>query len=289
MRRCCLIFAALATFADLRAADQLDDLVFVKGGTFRNPKSSYYVSAGPSPKSRSISSVADFYIAKHEVTQKEWIEVMGSNPSRFTGDNLPVEQVSWYDCIEYCNRRSARAGLKPCYRIDRTTKDPANRNAIDELKWTVTFDPAANGYRLPTDMEWEYAATGGALSRGFTYSGSDDVEAVAWYWINSGDRKLTGLWLWPAVKNNHDASHPVGQKAPNELGLFDFSGNVREWCWDWYAEPGKPQDGCTSDTGRVWRGGGWLGVEECCECSYRGSFEASGCGADQGLRVCRSK
>jgi len=261
-----------------------DNFRLVKGGTFKNTKSTNYLG-----KSITIST---FYIGKYEVTQKEWTEVMGSNPSQFKGDDLPVEMVSWYDCVEYCNRRSAKEGLKPYYNIDKNSKDPGNQTVIDDIKWTVTVNVGANGYRLPTEAEWEYAAGGGQLSKSYTYSGGNDIEKVAWYWVNSGDTNLTGFWFWPVIEKNHDKTHRIGAKDPNELGLYDMSGNVREWCWDWYGDldrNGVGPKGSSSETGRVWRGGGWIGGDFCCESSFRGNFEASGKGPDQGLRVCRSK
>src|SRR5262245_13337469 len=153
-----------------------DNLVLIKGGTFVNKKSTNYLG----------KTIPSFYIGKYEVTQKEWTEVMGNNPSQFKGDNLPVETVSWYDCVEYCNQRSIKEGLKPFYNIDRTNKDPNNQTVVDEIKWIVTTNAAANGYRLPTEAEWEYAAGGGEQSKSYTYSGGDDVDKAAWYWRNSG-------------------------------------------------------------------------------------------------------
>jgi formylglycine-generating enzyme required for sulfatase activity len=254
--------------------EEPDNFVLVEGGTFRNEKSNYY------EKSVTIS---DFYIGKCEVTQKEWTEVMGSNPSKFKGDNLPVETVSWYDCVEYCNKRSIKEGLKPYYNIDKNKKDPNNDNDIDDIKWTVTLNVEANGYRLPTDAEWEYAAGGGQMSDSYTYSGSNDADAVAWYWRNSGDKYLTVFWNLPAIENNNNKTKSIGGKKPNELGLYDMSGNVREWCWEWHESNG------TAPKERVWRGGGWLGDAFCCESFFRGSFEANGKGPDQGFRLCRDK
>lgn len=290
MRKALLFLAAIAAFAALPAQSATDasTLVLVKGGPFKNARSNYYgQTTTANPYVGRLVTVPDFFIGKYEVTQKEWNDVMGSNPSHFKGETLPVESVSWYDCIEYCNRRSEKEGLKPYYTIDRAKKDPGNLTQIDDVKWAVTINAGANGYRLPTETEWEYAATGGQLSKNFRYSGGDDLDQVGWYWANAGDKKLDGPWLWNRVDKNHCRTHPVGEKAPNELGLYDLSGNVREWCWDWYGELGTSPRASSIETGRVWRGGGWMGVEECCEPSYRANYEACGKGSDQGLRVCR--
>ena len=210
---------------------------------------------------------------------------MGSNPSKFKGDNLPVEMVSWYDCVEYCNKRSIKEGLKPYYNIDKNKKDPNNKSETDNIKWTVTINAGANGYRLPTEAEWEYAAGGGQMSKSYTYSGSNDVDKVAWYWKNSGDNILTGFWNYGlSIENNHNKTKPVGGKQPNELGLYDMSGNVREWCWDWYRD-----FEINIGFDRVWRGGGWLGADYCCESSFRESNAANTKYNDTGFRVCRSK
>jgi formylglycine-generating enzyme required for sulfatase activity len=252
-----------------------DNFVLVQGGTFVNTKSNLYGKR---------ASITDFYIGKYEVTQKEWTEVMGSNPSQFEGDNLPVEMVSWYDCIEYCNKRSLQEGLKPYYTIDKHTKDHRNKADIDTVKWTVTIQAGANGYRLPTEAEWEYAAGGGQVSKSYSYSGSNDLNEAGWYWRNSGDSILRGGWLWPTIKNNHCQAKPVGSKKPNELGLHDMTGNVREWCEDWYEDFEM-----ASGLARVQRGCGWMSAEDFCVITYRGSFEANGIGPDQGFRLCRSK
>ena len=253
-----------------------DNFILVTGGALANAKSNYYGAQ---------LNVSDFYIGKYEVTQQEWMEVMGSNPSAFVGAHLPVEMVSWYDAIEYCNKRSIQEGLQPYYNMDKEQIDPNNTSEYDDMKWTVTINEGANGYRLPTEAEWEYAASGGGRSNGYMYSGSDDADEVAWYWRNSGNQHLSGDWNWPAIENNRNKTQPIGSKMGNELGLYDMSGNVREWIWNWYGD--EPD----SDSGswRVVKGGGWMGDVSNNEIAFRGKFEANGFGPDQGFRISRSK
>jgi formylglycine-generating enzyme len=226
--------------------------------------------------------ITDFYIGKYEVTQKEWNNVMGVNSSELVGDNFPVTNVSWYDCITYCNKKSESEGLKPYYNINKILADTNILDTKDTIKWTVTPIETANGYRLPTIYEWEYAASGGKLSKQFKYSGSNDLNEVGWYFANSGRQMLGGIWSYKAVSENDCKPHEVGIKTPNELGLFDMSGNVREWCWDY-----KNID--ITDVGRALKGGGWLGGDYICEPALTRHHSANLPSRDLGFRAVRNK
>jgi formylglycine-generating enzyme len=245
----------------------------VEGGKIKNKRSEYFGKD---------TTVKSFRIGKHEITQKEWVEIMEVNPSEIKGDLLPVETVSWYDCIIYCNKRSEKEGLTPYYKVDKSKKDINNDNTLDLVKWIVIPNKNANGYRLPTDLEFEYAAGGGQKSNNYLYSGSNNIDNVAWYWANSGDKKLTGYWTWLAVQGNHCKPKPIGTKAPNELGLYDMSGNVREWCWDWRSNDVEVK-------GRAWKGGGWAGGEYTCEPIFTRNYTADVKSSDHGFRICRNE
>ena len=229
-------------------------MVSVQGGSFRMGSNDGRSHEKPIHE----VIVSSFWIGKYQVTQKEWKEVMGNNPSNWQDDNLPVENVSWYDAVEYCNRRSIQEGLTPCY----SGKGSG-----------ITCDWNANGYRLPTEAEWEYAARGGHKSKGFVYSGSDDINEVAWHEGNS-DRR----------------THNVGDKNSNELGIHDMSGNVWEWCWDWYAgsyykkSPSINPKGPNSGSYRVLRGGSWSNLD-LCRVSNRSNSKPISNSRNHGFRV----
>ena len=221
--------------------DNIDRMVFVQGGTFQMGST----NGGSDEKPVHTVTIDDFYIGKYEVTQKEWKEIMGNNPSNFKGDNLPVEQVSWYDVVDFCNIKSEAEGLTRCY-------SGSGEN--------ITCNFNANGYRLPTEAEWEYSARGGNKSKGYNkYSGSNNIDNVAWYKDNSSSQ-----------------THPVGQKKPNELGIYDISGNVWEWCWDWFdsnyysKSSTRNPTGTSCGTSRVLRGGGRRNKAGNCRVAKRG-------------------
>jgi len=175
-------------------------------------------------------TISSFQMSRYQVTQREYQEVMGTNPSHFIGENLPVEMISWFDAVEYCNRRSQREGLTPAYTISGSGN---NR--------TVTWNRNANGYRLPTEAEWEYACR---------------AETTTAY--NTGASLTTSQ---ANFGNQNGRTTPVGSYPANNWGLYDMHGNVHEWCWDWYGAytSGAQTNptGAVSGEYRVMRGGSW--------------------------------
>lgn len=221
--------------------------------------------------------VNSFWMSQYEVTQKEWKMLMLDNPSHFENDSKPVENISWYDAVVYCNKKSMIEGLKPCYQIYKDKQDPDNKNRYDKIKWLVECDFSANGYRLPTEAEWEYAARGGKNNSDYLYSGSNNANECAWWKDNSDKQTKT-----------------VGQKKSNILNLFDLSGNVAEWCWDWYdlryyseSDYNNPK-GPSSGKNRVVRGGSWRSREDDLTVSGRLFFDPSKKLYNIGLRLVRN-
>ncbi len=197
------------------------EMVYVEGGTFKMGSTLEETDEYPAHN----VTLSDYYIGKYEVTQELWMAVMDTNQSYFKGDKNPMESVSWADCMAFIRELNSITGKQ---------------------------------FRLPTEAEWEYAARGGNESKGYKYSGSNNIDDVAWYQANSGLE-----------------THPVGTKNRNELELHDMSGNVFEWCSDWYASdyyedtPDNNPQGPSSGSYRLNRGGSWDGMEQSCRVADR--------------------
>ena len=205
-------------------------MVYVKGGSFQ--MGSNDVNADDNEKPLHSVTLSDYYIGETEVTQELWEAVMGSNPSAIKGSKKPVEMVSWYDCRKFIRKLNQLTGMT---------------------------------FRLPTEAEWEYAARGGNKSQGYKYSGSNNIDDVAWYDENACD----------GVGGNSPAygTHSVGFKSPNELGIYDMSGNVWEWCADLYGKYSSSAQsnptGRSSGSSNVLRGGSWNGNAQYCRVAIR--------------------
>ena len=220
------------------------EMVKVEAGSFNMGATPEMINPDTDEKPvHRVTLTNDYYIGKYEVTQALWQAVMGSNPSHFKGDDLPVEQVSWNDCQDFISKLNAMTGKR---------------------------------FRLPSEAEWEYAARGGKKSRGYQYSGSNTLGDVAWYEGNSGSK-----------------THAVGTKQPNELGIYDMTGNVYEWCQDWYGSySSSPQTnpiGVVSGSRRVRRGGCWCYSARDCRTSYRRGNTPDFRYFDLGLRLVLSE
>ena len=237
----------------------INNFVKVNGGIFVRKKD-FQVKKGLTIPEITVK-VNGFYIDDFVVTQADWSNVMGYNPSHFKCVELPVEMVSWHEAVLFCNEKSKKDGMQLCYTIESEH---------------VECDFTANGYRLPTEAECEFAAIGGNESKGYQYAGSDILDEVAWY-----------------AKNAGRTTHPRGQKKPNELGLYDMCGNVFEWCWDWFdkfdcAYMDNPK-GPLKGTMKVSRGNNWVNGESTSAVTRRVHRVVNAITHHQGFRIVRSE
>ena len=229
-----------------------EGFVLIEPGTFTMGSPTHELGRNSNEVQHEVTLTRPFFLAETEVTQAQWLAVMGTSPSYFAGcDECPVEQVTWYDAVDYCNALSALESLDPAYEVNGTN---------------VSWDQSANGYRLPTESEWEYACRAGSATAFYNGGISEtncnldpNLDQIGWYCGNASSK-----------------THDAGQKLPNAWGLYDMSGNVREWCWDWYgAYPGPVTDPVGPDSGarRVLRGGSWSSIARGCRSAYRDNFD----------------
>lgn len=231
---CILLIILMSLFSCNSPGDNTNQgVIFVQGGSFQMGDTFKDGDADIDEVPAHTVEISSFFMSTYEITQKEFESHMNYNPSFFKGSDLPVTNLDWLEVMRFCNKKSEVEGLTPCYKID---------------GWDyTTCNFKANGYRLPTEAEWEYAAKGGEKGQGFKYAGSQDVDSVAWYQLNSDG-----------------TTHPVGIKKANELGLFDMNGNVSEWCWDAYKvdyyqnSPSQNPRGPKFKGKPVRRGGSWI-------------------------------
>jgi len=203
-----------------------------------------------------------FLMGRYPVTQSLYEAVMGENPSEFKGPTRPVETVSWYDAVRFCNALSGKLGLAPAYLVGKGDAPE------------VSCDFTSPGYRLPTEAEWEYACRAGTTTLYYNGDSDADLGDIAWYSANA-----------------NFTTHPVGQKAPNAWGLYDMAGNVWEWTWDWYGGcPGAISDYTGPQIGnyRVLRGGSWHNLALYARAAYRNYDVPGKCSSYRGFRMART-
>lgn len=255
-----------------------DDFILIKGGTFQmgSPETEEWRSVDETQHSVTVS---DFYISAYELTQKEYEEIAGNNPSNFLGENLPVENISWLEAVAYCNARSEKEGLTPAYTID-------GQN--------VFWDRSADGYRLPTETEWEYACRAGTTTP-FYMENSPSAEEANYYGhypyeIEDNYFSQGNLQVQPGEYRQTTVA--VGSFSANPYGLYDMHGNVGEWVWDYYgkypAEEQTDPTGPASGTLRVYRGGGWNDFAKNMRSAYRATLEQNKASFNLGIRLVRN-
>lgn len=215
----------------------------------------------------------DFLMDASEVTQKDYVQLMGVNPSHFKGEQLPVETVTWFDAVLYCNARSKKDSLDTVYTYISVLGTPGN-GCEDLENLAIYLD--RNGYRLPTEAQWEYACRGGTTTEYYWGDDSTDLDPYAWF-----------------TENSDSITHPVGTKLPNPFRLYDMGGNVYEWCHDWFDDnyysnsPVNDPTGPDNGSFRSFRGGSWfLGANDC-RSSFRFRIHPENALFDVGFRVVR--
>jgi formylglycine-generating enzyme required for sulfatase activity len=261
-----LLVLAVSILSQCKASDTF---VRINGGTFTmgSPDGPGYYD----DEVRHQVTVRSFYMGKYPVTQKEYEDVMGVNLSYFKGPGLPVERVSWFDAVDYCNKRSGKEGLMPAYTINGQGN---NR--------TIVWNRNANGYRLPTEAEWEYACRAGTTT---PFSTGDNITVDQANYDGNSPYNNNAKGIYREKTTN------VGSFGANPWGLYDMHGNVSEWCWDWYgsysSEAQTDPAGVVFGANRVIRGGSWGGSAGSVRSAYRNGYVPWGRDGSIGFRVVR--
>lgn len=319
-------------------------LIYVQGGTYQMGNTFGDGEGDEKPAHR--VTLSSFLIGKYEVTQKQWHDLMGNSRSNNSNENLPIANVTWYDAIEFCNKLSIKEGLTPCYIIDKTKMDPYNKSTEDYKKWSVTCNWQANGYRLPTEAEWEYAARSKGQDIKYAWGNSslplingikqanviddnkkdssdkyvDDLLRQNQAILNKFEVDMFALSLsgyggypiyTPSLSSQLPKSNtqskvfagyddgypnisPVGTFAANSISLYDITGNVWEWCWDWYDSSFYAKSHNTSPKGdesgtyRILRGGAYDSNPTQCRVTHRGRNHPDCRSSSFGFRLVRS-
>lgn len=269
------------TADDLRANSTLEyiseNFVLISGGTFQmgSPVDEAWRSED---ETQHTVTVSDFYMSMYELTQAEYQEMMGENPSSFSGDDLPVENVSWLDTVRYCNARSVKEGLTPAYTIDGQT---------------ITWNRSADGYRLPTEAEWEYACRAGTTTPFNTENsiGAEEANYYGHYPYEIEDNYFSQENLTTKPGEYRQTTVAVDSFSPNAWGLYNMHGNVGEWVWDYYGAydtetPDNPI-GAMTGTLRVYRGGGWNDFAKNMRSAYRAALAEDKGSFNIGIRLVR--
>lgn len=255
-----------------------DGFVLIQGGNFQmgSPNSENWRIDDETQHSVSVNS---FYIAPYELTQKEYQQIVGKNPSEHIGDNLPVENVSWLDAIVFANLKSLTNGFRPAYEI--TEK-------------SVIWDKSANGYRLPTEAEWEYAARAGTSTPFHTpiAVGADDANFYSNYPYEIEENYFNAGKLKTKPRTSRYQTIAVGSFKPNAWGLYDMHGNVNEWCWDFYGKYDTQvidnPTGIAAGTRHIYRGGGWNDFGKNLRSAYRAAAQSGYKSHNLGIRLVRN-